>query len=90
MTHRNNSSFLIPNSSFLISFSPFLPMPQGISSHLSLLSFFFLTFFTFSQAKRFFILLPIVSQIHPHLGRTSFSLKREICYFDFVLADGSR
>ena len=51
---------------------------------------FFLTFFTFSQAKRFFILFPIMSQIHPHIGRTFFPIKGEICYFDFVLADGSR
>ena len=33
---------------------------------------FFITFFLFSQTKRFFILFPIVSQIHPHIGRTFF------------------
>ena len=51
---------------------------------------FFLTFSLFSQAKRFFILFPIVSQIQPHLGQVFFPLEGYICYFDFVLADGSR
>ena len=70
-------------------FLPFFPCRKAFH-HTCPMCQFFSYFFYFFPSEAFFYSISIVSQIHPHLARTSFPLKGEICYFDFVLADGSR
>ena len=71
-------------------FFPFFPMPQGISSPLSYVSIFFLTFSPFSQAKRFLFYFLLCHKFIRTTAEHLFRSRGKFVIFDFVLVDGSR